>query len=69
MYQIIIATPLGELGTIHFTEERKSMIETEILKEIGNITNYLKFQLEDGQDLYMTKGMIDSSVFLLKQVS
>jgi hypothetical protein len=69
MYQIVIATPLGELGTIHFTEERKSMIETEILKEIGKINNYLKLQLEDGQDLYMTKGMIDSSVFFLKKLS
>ena len=69
MYQIVIATPLGELGTRLFTEEEKPRLETQILKELGNITNYLKLQLEDGQDLYMTKGMIDSSVFLLKQVS
>jgi hypothetical protein len=68
MYQIVIATPLGELGTKPFSEEEKSKVETEILENLS-ILNYVSFVLEDGQDLYMTKGMIDSSVFFLKKLS
>jgi hypothetical protein len=68
MYQIVIATPLGELGTKPFSEEEKSKVETEILENLSILT-YVSFVLEDGQDLYMTKGMIDSSVFFLKKLS
>jgi len=57
MYQIVIATPLGELGTKLFTEEEKSEIEFKILGNISRLS-YLKLELEDGQDLYMTKDMI-----------
>jgi hypothetical protein len=68
MYQIVIATPLGELGTKPFSEEEKSKVETEILENLSILT-YVSFVLEDGQDLYMTKDMIGRSVFFLKKLS
>lgn len=68
MYQIVIATPLGELGTKPFTEEEKSEVEFKILGNISSLT-YLRLELEDGQDLYMTRDMIGRSVFFLRKVS
>jgi hypothetical protein len=71
MYQIVIATPLGELGTKPFSEEEKSKVETELLKSLENLSilPYVSFVLEDGQYLYMTRDMIGRSVFFLRKVS
>lgn len=67
MYQVVIATPMGELGTLPLNEEQKSEMESKILSNIAEF-NYLHFDLEDGQQMYMSKGMIDSSVFFLKKI-
>lgn len=67
MYQVVIATPMGELGTMPLNEEQKSKMESKILSNIAEL-KYIYFDLEDGQRMYMSKGMIDSSVFFLKKI-
>jgi hypothetical protein len=64
MYQIVIATPLGELGTINMTKE----VVADTLADLGQV-NSKSFTLEDGQVVFMTKDMIGRSVFLVKPAS
>jgi hypothetical protein len=64
MYQIVIATPLGELGTINMTKE----VVADTLADLGQV-NSKSFTLEDGQVAFMTKDMIGRSVFFVKPVS
>jgi hypothetical protein len=63
MYQIVIATSLGELGTATMTKE--AAIQT--LKNTET-ENYIFLVLEDGQTMFMTKEMIGRSVFFIRQV-
>jgi len=68
MYQFIINTPLGELGSQHFTEEQMNVIKTTQLNNTGHAVN-LNMTLENGDELYMSKEMIGRSVFIVRKIS
>jgi hypothetical protein len=65
MYQIVINTPQGELGTMPMTKETADAA----LLGLGEF-NDISFDLEDGQTkVYISKDMIGRSVFFIKKVS
>ena len=68
MYQLLITTPFGELGSQHFTEEQMDVIKSEYLKNIENLS-FFSVLLENGEKMYMSKEMIGSSVFIVRKIS
>lgn len=64
MYQIVIATPLGELGTMPMPKETADAT----LLGLGQF-NDITLDLEDGQTMCISKNMIGRSVFFIKKVS
>lgn len=66
-YQIVIATPLGELVSKVFDEDQKNHLDSVIFKQLGSL-NYFTMVTEDGAEVHLTKDMIGSSVFFVKKV-
>lgn len=67
MYQIIAATPLGELISKPFDKEEKANLEQKLFSCIGSL-NSMSFVVEDGATVYLTKEMMGRSVFFVKEV-
>lgn len=67
MYQIVAATPLGELISKPFDKEEKVNFEQTLFSCIGSL-NSISFVVEDGATVYLTKEMMGRSVFFIKEV-
>jgi hypothetical protein len=65
--KIIAHTPHGvfESKESEYSDEGFEALE-RFLERIANLT-YFSFELEDDQSIYMTKAMIDQSVFILQK--
>jgi hypothetical protein len=69
MFQLIIATPLGELASEKYTQDQVSLIENSLEKSLGNeAIKHLTFVLEDGRTAFIPKQVLETSVIFIQEV-